>query len=63
MSYTRSMLDRFDRLTNKLSSLRQMDRIEARCDIAKFEKEHGTDVCNEMFAVLTKRDRRKNGIR
>mgnify|MGYP003395362631 CR=1 FL=1 len=59
-SYTPALLQRFDRLTNKLSSLRQLDRIEARLDLKQFISEHGKDVCDEMFAVLQKRDAKHN---
>lgn len=58
-TYTPSLLQKFDRLTNRLSSQNQLERIEARCDIKEFIAEHGKEVCDEMFAVLQKRDANK----
>lgn len=48
-------LSEFDALTLRLSSLRQMDRIEARFDIKRFVAKHGKEKCDEMYAELTKR--------
>ena len=59
MTYTPALLKQFDRLTEKLSSLNQVARIEARIDLKKFVAEHGKEVCDEMFAVLQKRDAKK----
>lgn len=58
-TYTEAELKQFDRLTMKLSSPRQMDRIDARLDIVKFEAEHGKEKCQAMFEVLQRRDRKK----
>lgn len=55
-AYTAAELQRFDRLTMKLSSRDQMDRITGRIDIDKFIKEHGKDKCDAMFAALKRRD-------
>jgi hypothetical protein len=56
MAYTKALLKAFDRLTMKLSSSNQMDRIEARLYLAEFEKVHGNAICKEMYEVLKRRD-------
>ena len=61
-SYTPALLKQFDRLTMKLSSRDQLKRIEARCDLAKFEQEHGKEVCNAMFEVLRKRAAKRSRL-
>jgi len=58
-AYSPALLRKFDRLTAKLSSRDQMARIEARMDITGFIALHGRAVCNEMFEVLQRRDRRR----
>lgn len=58
MNYTPALLKQFDRLTNKLSSLNQVKRIEARFAINKFIEKHGESVCDEMYEVLKKRDKK-----
>lgn len=54
--YTPEMLQEFDRLTRKLSSRDQLQRIEGRTAMPKFIELHGKDVCDAMFAELQKRD-------
>jgi hypothetical protein len=61
VTFTNAELKRFDRLTMKLSSLDQMDRISARLDLQQFEKEHGTEKCRAMFEVLKRRDAKAKG--
>jgi hypothetical protein len=61
VAFTSAELKRFDRLTMKLSSLRQMDRITARLDLSAFEKEHGTEKCRAMFEELKRRDAKAKG--
>ena len=39
----------FDRIVSLCDSLRQMDRIEGRCELAKFEKLHGKAKLDEMW--------------
>lgn len=58
--YTDAELRRFDRITKKLSSIYQMDRILARFEIDRFVKKHGLAKCKVMFVVLKKRDRARN---
>ena len=60
MEWTKAELDRFDRLTRKMSSLKQMDRIMARLEIKRFVESHGKAKCDAMFAALKKRDARKH---
>lgn len=58
--YTAAELRQFDRLTMKLSDLRQMTRIHARVTtIPAFVKKHGQAKCNAMYEELKRRDRRK----
>ena len=57
--YTNELLRKFDRLTLRLSSPNQMERINARLDAAEFEKEHGKETCQAMFEELKRRDARK----
>jgi hypothetical protein len=52
--YTAAELKAFDRLTARLSSLRQLDRIDARLKIDGFVKEHGKEKCDAMFAEIQK---------
>lgn len=59
MAYTATLLQRFDRLTKKLSSRNQLERIQARFDIKTFIAEHSKEVCDEMYAVLQKRDAKR----
>lgn len=59
-AYTPALLAQFDRLTNKLSSRDQMKRIEARCAVNAFVKEHGEEVCDAMFERLKRRDAKRN---
>lgn len=56
MSYTPELLDEFDRITKRLSSQNQMERINARFEVGEFEDKHGREVCLEMFAELKRRD-------
>ena len=56
--YTPELLRAFDRLTKRLSSPHQMERINARLQMYQFVKEHGKDVCNTMFAELQVRDKK-----
>jgi hypothetical protein len=56
--YSKKLLAEFDRLTSRLSSLNQLERIEARLEMPRFVEKHGKEVCDAMFAVLTKRDNR-----
>jgi hypothetical protein len=58
-TWTAAELKRFDRLTMKLSSPRQMDRINARLKIMKLEKDVGEATLQAMFAVLESRDKRR----
>jgi len=60
-NYSRALLKRFDLLTNKLSSPDQLERISARMKIKEFVETHGKPICDEMFAVLKKRDARNGG--
>ena len=60
-NYSPAILKQFDRLTNKLSSPDQLERIMARMKMKPFIELHGKSVCDEMFAVLRKRDARKGG--
>ena len=55
-AYTQKLLRQFDRLTLKLSSQSNMDRVLARLELRKFVEEHGEAVCNTMFEVLKKKD-------
>ena len=58
--YTPALLRKFDRLTMKLSSRDQMERVDARLiGIPNFIKEHGKEVCDAMFEVLKKRDAKR----
>lgn len=57
--YTAKMLRQFDRLTLGCSSPNQMTRISARLKLKAFAQEHGDAICDQMFAVLKKRDDRK----
>lgn len=57
--YTPAMLRRFDLLTERMSSPNQMVRITARLDTEAFQKKHGKEICDEMFTVLRKRDRKR----
>lgn len=58
--YTPALLRKFDRLTAKLSSPRQMDRIDARVvEVPAFVEKHGKDVCDAMFEELQRRDAKK----
>lgn len=56
--YTPALLKEFDRLTMKLSSRDQIERIDARTAMPKFIETHGKDVCDAMFAELQKRDKK-----
>lgn len=54
--YTEAQYRRFVRLVEKGESRRQMDRIDARLAWPKFiEEVGGKDVCDEMFARLTRK--------
>lgn len=53
------VLAEFDELTTKASSPDQMDRIEARLALRRFERAHGRQECETMFARLQARDRRR----
>lgn len=55
--YSAKELKQFDKLTNDMSSLDQLKRINARLRVNSFIAEHGKDKCDAMFAELTKRDR------
>lgn len=58
--YTETQYRRFVRLVEKGESQRQMDRIDARLAWPKFVEEvGGKDVCDEMFARLTRTTRTK----
>ena len=59
VTWTPEELREFDDLTMKLSSKRQMDRIEARLDLPKFMERVGKEKCDAMFAYLMKRDGKK----
>jgi hypothetical protein len=61
-NYTDTILRKFDRLTRMLSSQNNLERIEARIEVHKFVKEHGKEVCDEMFAVLKRRDEKRGGL-
>lgn len=56
--YTPELLRKFDLLTMKLSSRDQLERINARLDLSEFQKEHGKEVCDAMFAELVARDKK-----
>lgn len=58
--YTKEELAEFNRLTNKLSSLNQMHRIEARLDMPKFVEKHGKEKCDAMFVELQRKDANRN---
>lgn len=57
--YTAAELRKFDRITAKLGSRSQIERISGRLEIKKFIAEHGQTKCDAMFVVLKKRDRRR----
>lgn len=59
MTWTDAELQEFDRITMRLSSLRQMDRIEARLDLRRFVAQHGDEKCGAMFVVIKERDAKK----
>lgn len=50
--YTPEMLAEFDRLTEMNSSRDQVERIRGRLGLRVFIKEHGRDVCDEMWKEL-----------
>lgn len=56
--YTRALLRKFARLTEKTSSRDQMARISARLDLERFIKEHGKDTCDAMWTEIKAKDSR-----
>ena len=58
IKWTDDELAEFDSVTEMGSSLRQMDRIEARFEIKKLIERHGREKCDAMFAELQKRDKK-----
>lgn len=58
--YTKEELREFDRITNMLSSPRQMVRLDARLTLVPaFVEKHGKEKCDAMFEVLKARDAKK----
>lgn len=62
-SYTQAMLRAFDDLTQRESGPNGHDRVLARLELRKFVDTHGKAVCDEMFAVLQKQDKKREGHR
>lgn len=55
-TYTEAELKAFDALTWKLSSLRQMDRIEARLALRHMEEELGKEKLDTLWEVIEDAD-------
>lgn len=55
-TYTKKLLNEFDRLTLRLSSPVGTERIMARFDVKAFTEKHGKEVCDAMFAELKEKD-------
>ena len=52
IQWTDEELQEFDRLVNEVSSIRQLERINARLNMPKFIEKHGKEKCDAMFAHL-----------
>ena len=53
ITWTEEELTEFDRLTWKVCSPVQVDRIMGRLEMSKFVKKHGRPKCDAMFKHLT----------
>jgi hypothetical protein len=56
-TYTKAELRRFDRVTMRLSSRDQLERISARMEIKRVVEELGKEKCDAMYAALKQRDK------
>ncbi len=54
--FTAKELKQFDRLTQMMSSANQLERINGRMAVRRFEAEHGKDKCEAMYEELKRRD-------
>lgn len=58
-TFTAAELHKFDRLTLKLSSPKQMERLNARFKLNAFIKEHGTPKCDAVWKKIKAKDAKR----
>ncbi len=58
--WTAEVFTEFERLSDMSGSQDQMERIKARLAWSAFIKNHGRELCDEMFLELKRRDLKGN---